>query len=58
MESMSDRLLCSMPNVIMFETGYNMKTKGIFKSSGTILIYGIIDAIVSVILAGGNGRNV
>ena len=58
MESMSDRLLCSMPNVIMFKTGYNMRTKGIFKNSRTILIYGIIGAIVSVILAGGKGRNV
>ena len=47
-----------MPNVIVFEMEYDMKTKGIFfKNSRTILIYSVIGAIVSIILAGGNGRN-
>ena len=42
---------------IVFETGYNMKTKGIFfKNIGTIIIF--LSATVSTLLTGGNGRSV
>ena len=44
---------------IVFETGYNMKTKGIFfKNIGTIIIYAVFGATVSMLLTGGNGRSV
>ena len=44
---------------IVFETGYNMKTKGIFfKNIGTIIIYAVFGATVSALLTGGNGRRV
>ena len=44
---------------IVFETGYNMKTKGIFfKNIGTILIYAVFGATVSTLLTGGNGTGI
>ena len=40
---------------IVFETGYNMKTKGIFfKNIGTIIIYAVFGATVSTLLTGGH----
>ena len=42
-------------SAIVFETGYNMKMKGIFfKNIGTILIYAVFDATVSTLLTGGH----
>ena len=42
-------------SAIVFETGYNMKTKGIFfKNIGTIIIYAVFDATVSTLLTGGH----
>lgn len=39
--------------IIIFESGYNMKTKGIFfKNIGTILIYAIFGSLFSAIATG------
>ena len=56
---MFDAKSCTLLLAIVFETGYNMRTKGIFfKNIGTILIYAVFGATVSTLLTGRSGAGV
>ena len=55
---MFDTKSCTLLPAIVFETGYNMKTKAIFFKNIAFIIYAVFGNTMNTLLTGGNGRSV